>query len=72
MSTWSCIRATVAIDDDLLLAAKDPTRLLSSGQAMDSYLLALARAHGGKLATFDGRLVTDAVSQGHQSLYLVQ
>jgi toxin-antitoxin system PIN domain toxin len=37
----------------------------------DSYLLALALRHGGKLATFDRRLVTDAVRGGAQSLHLV-
>lgn len=52
-------------------AALDPSRLLSSGQITDSYLLALARTHGGKLATFDRRLVTDAVRQGHQSFHLI-
>jgi len=55
------------VDTDQL----DPARLLSSSQVTDSYLLALARAHGGKLATFDRRLVADAVPQGHQSLHLV-
>ena len=49
----------------------DASRLLSSGQVTDSYLLALARAHGGKLATFDRRLVLDAVSDGAQSLRLI-
>jgi toxin-antitoxin system PIN domain toxin len=60
-------------DDISLLDTEhlDPARLLSSGQVTDSYLLALARFHGGKLATFDGRLVTDAVPHGQQSLYLV-
>jgi toxin-antitoxin system PIN domain toxin len=50
----------------------DPGRLLSSGQVTDSYLLALARHHGGKLATFDRRLVADAVPRGQQSLHLIQ
>jgi len=44
-------------------------RLLDSGQVTDSFLLALARAHGGQLATFDRRLVTDAVVGGLQALY---
>jgi uncharacterized protein len=35
-------------------------RLLHSAQVTDSYLLALASAHGGKLATLDQDLVTDA------------
>jgi toxin-antitoxin system PIN domain toxin len=38
----------------------DATRLLSSAQVTDTYLLALARAHRGQLASFDRRLVTDA------------
>ena len=60
-------------DDISLLDAEklDLTRLLSSGQVTDSYLLALAAAHGGQLATFDRRLVTDAVRNGPQSLYLI-
>jgi len=39
-------------------------RLLDSVQVTDSYLLGLAAAHGGKLATFDRRLVTSAVVDG--------
>jgi toxin-antitoxin system PIN domain toxin len=60
-------------DDISLLDAEklDQARLLGSGQVTDSYLLALARAHGGKLATFDRRIVTDAVPQGQQSLHLL-
>lgn len=46
--------------------------LLSSGQVTDSYLLALACAHGGKLATFDYRLATSAVRDGHQALHLIR
>ncbi len=49
----------------------DIERLLSSGQITDSYLLALASAHGGELATFDRRLVTDAVKSGKLSLHLI-
>ena len=47
-------------------------RLLDSSQVTDSYLLALAKAHGGKLATFDQRLVTDAVVNGAQALYVLR
>jgi predicted nucleic acid-binding protein len=47
-------------------------RLLSSAQVTDSYLLALAAARGGKLATFDRQLVTDAVVNGAQSLHLIE
>lgn len=60
--------------DDISLrdpAKLDVARLLSSGQVTDSYLLALACAHGGKLATFDRRLVTDAVPHGAQGMHLI-
>lgn len=46
-------------------------RLLGSAQVTDTYLLALAAARGGKLATFDRQLVTDAVKNGPQSLHLI-
>jgi toxin-antitoxin system PIN domain toxin len=49
----------------------NPTRLLSSAQVIDSYLLALACVHGGKLATFDRRLITDAVHGGAKGLHLI-
>jgi len=35
-------------------------------------LLALARRQGGQLATFDRRLVTDSVVDGHNSLHLIE
>lgn len=46
-------------------------RLLNSGQVTDSYLLALAHAHGGQLATFDRKLVVDAVHEGPAALHLI-
>lgn len=56
----------------LLDAGKiDTERLLTSGQVTDSYLLALACANNGQLATFDRRLVTDAVRGGAQGLHLI-
>ncbi len=60
-------------DDISLLDTKklDATRLLSSAQVTDSYLLALAIAHNGKLATFDRRLVVDAVRGGAKGLHLI-
>jgi toxin-antitoxin system PIN domain toxin len=60
-------------DDISLLDATmfDLTRLLNSSQVTDSYLLALACARGGKLATFDRRLIPDAVSRGAQGLHLI-
>jgi uncharacterized protein len=60
-------------DDISLLDAQelDAERLLTSGQVTDSYLLALACAHGGQLATFDRRLVIDAVRNGARGLHLI-
>lgn len=46
----------------------DTSRLLSSGQVTDTYLLALAVRHGAKLATFDTKIVTDAVAGGSGAL----
>ena len=60
-------------DDVSLLDSQriDSSRLLNSGQVTDSYLLALACAHDGQLATFDHHLVTDAVNGGAQALHLI-
>ena len=49
----------------------DSGRLLAHGQVTDSYLLALAIAHQGRLATFDRRLVVDAVRGGRAALQLI-
>ena len=49
----------------------DSARLLSSAQTTDTYLLALAAAHGGKLATFDRRMITSAVTGGRQALHVI-
>ncbi len=49
----------------------DQSRLLNSKQVTDSYLLALAYAHGGQLATFDRRLVASAVLGGGAGLHLI-
>lgn len=38
----------------------------------DSYLLALAVQHGGKLATFDKRLVAGVVRGGVEALYVIE
>ena len=60
-------------DDISLLDAEriDATRLLNSAQVTDSYLLALACAHNGHLASFDRRLVKDAVRGGARRLHLI-
>lgn len=49
----------------------DMSHMLTTGQITDSYLLALARFNGGKLATFDRRFVLDAVVSGAESLHLI-
>lgn len=49
----------------------DASRLLHSVQVTDSYLLALAASHSGKLATFDRRIITDAAANGAQALHLI-
>lgn len=60
-------------DDISLLQNKEvqTAYLSNAGQVTDTYLLALARAHGGRLATFDRSLVTNAVTGGKQTLYLI-
>lgn len=58
----------ISLLDDTRINA---SRILSSAQVTDSYLLALAVAHGGKLATFDRRLVVDAVHGGAKALHVV-
>jgi uncharacterized protein len=60
-------------DDISLLDPKktDVSRLSTAGRITDSYLLALAIAHGGQLATLDRRLIPDAVRNGAQGLHLI-
>ncbi len=59
-------------DISLMDAARvDPARLLHASQVTDSYLLALAHAHSGQLATFDRKLVVDAVRGGVEALHLI-
>ncbi|MXN78918.1 PIN domain-containing protein [Burkholderia sp. 4701] len=60
-------------DDVSLLDTQhvDASRLLATDQVTDTYLLALARAHGGRLATFDRRLVVDAVPDGGRHLEVI-
>lgn len=49
----------------------DPAEIRTSAQVTDSYLLALAVAHGGRLATFDRKLSVRAVRSGRIALYLI-
>ncbi|ASY46051.1 VapC toxin family PIN domain ribonuclease [Sphingobium xenophagum] len=60
-------------DDISLLSDErvDESQLLTSAQVTDTYLLALAVAHDGKLATFDRRLSLRAVSGGKAALHLI-
>lgn len=55
------------LDDTIFVREK-----LVGKHVTDSYLLALAVRHGGKLATFDRRLLTDAVSGGAGAVQLVE
>jgi len=49
----------------------DITRIATTAQVTDSYLLALAVAHNGKFATFDRRLLAAAVHNGTQALHVI-
>jgi hypothetical protein len=49
----------------------DRTRLLAAEQVTYTWLLALAVQHGGRLATFDKRLVTSAVQGGEQAVQVI-
>jgi toxin-antitoxin system PIN domain toxin len=74
MAAWRTLPGHAFWPDDIsLLDAEriDTSRLLSSGQVTDSYLLALASAHAGQLASFDRRLVTAAVPNGARCLHLI-
>lgn len=58
--------------DDLSLVASDhvdPARILTSAQVTDTYLLALAKAKGGQLATFDRKLSAMPVRGGKAALH---
>lgn len=49
----------------------DAQRLAKSAQVTDTYLLATAAKNAGKLATFDRRLVTSAVTGGAAALHVI-
>jgi toxin-antitoxin system PIN domain toxin len=60
--------------DDITLLDSDRvdiTRLATTAQVTDSYLLALAVAHHGRFATFDRRLISIAVHNGTQALHII-
>ncbi|MBY3246434.1 PIN domain-containing protein [Rhizobium laguerreae] len=60
-------------DDVSLVGSGDiaPTKILTSGQVTDTYLLALAKAREGQLATFDRKLSAAAVTRGNSALHLI-
>lgn len=49
----------------------DPSRILSSAQVTDTFLLALAKVRGGQMATFDRRLSVGAVEDGKNTLHVI-
>lgn len=49
----------------------DPALLSSHGRVTDSYLLALARANKGKLATLDQKLAAEVVADGRSALVVI-
>ena len=61
----------VFLPDDVSLLTGDvrAERLLASPQIEDTHLLALAAAHGARLATFDAKLVTTAVPGGEHVVF---
>ena len=58
----------VTILDSGLIAGQ---HLTQPGQVTDTYLLALAVQHGGRLATFDRKLVAATVTHGADALILI-
>ncbi len=60
-------------DDTSLLDTPqlDTNRLLTHKQVTDSYLLVLALAHGGRLASLDRHLSVAAIRGGNNALHLI-
>ena len=56
------------IDTDLVEVA----RVATPAQVTDTYLLALAVANDGRLATFDRRLSPNAVRRGRAALHVIE
>lgn len=74
LATLTASPGHVFWNDDISLLDNqwvDASRLLHHSQMTDTYLLALAAARGGQLATLDRRLVTDAVRTGAAALHLI-
>jgi toxin-antitoxin system PIN domain toxin len=53
------------------LSIFNPDHLRKSEQITDTYLLGLAKAHDGMLATFDRKLSTAAVIDGKSALHII-
>src|ERR1700712_3619442 len=61
-------------NDDLSIVGSeliDVAQIATPGQVTDAYLLALAVANGGQLATFDRRLATKSVRRGKAALHVI-
>ena len=61
--------------DDVSLVGSadiDVSKIRTSAQVTDSYLLALAKIKGGQLATFDRRLSVAAVKAGKSALHVIR
>ncbi len=73
LSEAKAVQGHIFWPDDLILISDSSVllhRLLSVTHVTDTYLLALAKRHGGKLATLDNRLAVDAVEDGREHLQL--
>jgi len=58
----------ISIADESCISA---ACLSSHARVTDVYLLALAKSHGGRLATMDHRMATDAIPDGQKVLELI-
>jgi len=59
---------TISLVDEMYT---ETSEILTPRQVTDSYLLALAVAHSGKLATFDRRFPARAARRGEDALHLI-
>jgi hypothetical protein len=72
------MRTTLSIDDDILVTAKHLAERdrKTVGEVISdlarSQLLALACAHGGRLATMDQKLAAEVVPGGKKALELIR
>lgn len=71
---WRALPGHQFWPDEISLVASDDvdaTKLFSSAQITDTYLLALAKSRGGQLASFDRKLSVAAVREGKSAFHLV-